>query len=65
MSVSVKIITLYPLIFIVQYYFSSEVQSDAQILWKENFYYNCFNSNHVFTISKTTLYDRNILNRQS
>lgn len=55
MSVSVKITTLYTLIVIVQYYFSSEVQSDAQILWKENCYYNCFNSNHVSTteISET------------
>lgn len=37
MSMSVKIITLYTLIVIVQFYFSSEVQSNAQILRKEYF----------------------------
>lgn len=37
MSMSVKIITLYTIIVIVQSYFSSEVQSNAQILRKEYF----------------------------
>lgn len=37
MSMNVKIITLYTLIVIVQSYFSSEVQSNAQILRKEYF----------------------------